>query len=128
MSRKLDDLSPRFKPLAFELLARCLEAGLPVLIVDTLRTPQEHANNLANGVSWTATSKHLTGDAIDVCPYDVYQLHGADKLQWNAAHPAWQVIGRIGESLGLRWGGRWQQRDMGHFEYVPRGDGQERQV
>jgi len=116
MSRRLDDLSDRFRPLAMELLARCVEQGIAVMIVDTLRTPQEQAANIARGVSWTSNSKHLTGDAIDVVPYMQFQLHGPDKLQWDASDPAWAAIGRIGEELGLRWGGRWKQRDMGHFE------------
>lgn len=116
MSRRLDDLSPRFKPLAIELLARCIEAGIPVLIVDTLRTRAEQDVNLARGVSWIVNSKHLTGDAIDVCPYDTYQLHGPDKLQWNGSDPVWLTIGEIGERLGLHWGGRWKVRDLGHFE------------
>jgi peptidoglycan L-alanyl-D-glutamate endopeptidase CwlK len=118
MSRRLDDLDPRFRPLAIELVARCVEAGIPVMIIDTLRTPEEHQANLAKGVSWTKHSKHLDGLAIDICPYDVYQLHGPDKLQWNAGDPVWQKVGAIGESLGLRWGGRWKQKDMGHFESV----------
>lgn len=118
MSRKLNDLAPTFRPLAFALLARLTEAGIPVLIVDTLRTPAEHAANLAAGVSWTTRSKHLDGLAIDVCPYDVYQLHGPDKLKWDSSDPVWLTIGAIGEALGLRWGGRWTQKDMGHFEYV----------
>lgn len=117
MSRKLDDLSPRFRPLVFALLARLTEAGIPVMIIDTLRTPEEHAENLANGTSWTMHSKHLDGEAIDICPFAVYDLVGPNKLQWDAGHPVWKKIGTIGESLGLRWGGRWKQRDMGHFEY-----------
>ena len=122
MSRRLNDLSPRFKPLAMELVARCVEAGIPVLIVDTLRTQDEHAANIAKGVSWTTRSKHLTGDAIDLCPYETYQLHGPDKLQW-ADGPVWHRLGAIGEALGLRWGGRWVQKDLGHFEYVAPPDG-----
>lgn len=118
MSRRLDDLSPRMKPLAMELLARCLEDGIPLAIVDTLRTPAEHAANLAKGVSWTIRSKHLDGDAIDICPYSTWSLHGPDKLQWDAADPIWTRLGQIGEGLGLRWGGRWKQKDLGHFEYV----------
>ncbi len=117
MSRKLDDLNARFKPLAMMLIAKCAEAGLPVAIIDTLRTPEEHAANLAKGVSWTQHSKHLDGLAIDICPFATFQLHGANKLQWDAADPAWQTIGEIGESMGLRWGGRWKQKDMGHFEF-----------
>jgi peptidoglycan LD-endopeptidase CwlK len=115
----LDDLSDRFRPLAIELLARCVEAGIPVMVVDTLRTPAEHAANLAAGVSWTTRSKHLTGDAIDICPYDTYALTGPDKLRWDERDPVWYRIGAIGEALGLRWGGRWTQKDMGHFEYMP---------
>jgi peptidoglycan L-alanyl-D-glutamate endopeptidase CwlK len=118
MSRRLDDLDVRFKPLAIELLARATEAGIAVMIIDTLRTPEEHAINLAKGVSWVTRSKHLDGLAIDICPYDVYRVDGADKLMWVTSHPSWQVLGAIGEGLGLRWGGRWAVKDMGHFEYV----------
>ena len=45
-----------------------------------------------------------------------FELHGPEKLQWDADDEIWHRIGEIGESLGLRWGGRWKQRDMGHFE------------
>ena len=128
MSRRLDDLSDRFRPLAFELLARCVEARIAILIVDTLRTPQEQAENLRKGVSWTMNSKHLTGDAIDLVPFDIYAINGADKLLWRAEHPAWQVMGQIGEALGLRWGGRWQVRDLGHFEYVDTKEHEERRA
>lgn len=120
MSRALNDLSPRFRPLACELLARCVEQGIGVAIVDTLRTPAEQAANLAKGVSWTTHSKHLDGDAIDICPYATWDLHGSDKLNWDDADPVWIKLGAIGEALGLRWGGRWKVRDMGHFEYVDR--------
>lgn len=121
MSKKLDDLSPNFKLTVFELLARLTEAGIMVLIVDTLRTTAEQEENIRKGVSWTKHSKHLpdkTGksNAIDLCPYEMWSLHGPDKLQWNAEDPVWQKIGVMGESLGLTWGGRWKQKDMGHFE------------
>lgn len=153
MSRKLDDLDPRLKPLAIELLARCIEANIPVMIIDTLRTPEEHAANLKKGTSWIKFSKHLPqpehsdwcayirrkktwpseiavvnetvcdcgfgkAGAIDICPWSIFQFDGPDKLLWDADSPVWDKIGAIGEKLGLRWGGRWQKRDMGHFEFV----------
>lgn len=118
MSRALDDLDARFRPFAYALLAKLVEAGIPVLIVDTLRTASEHADNLARGVSWTKHSKHLDGLAIDLAPYEQFMLHGPDKLLWDGADPIWTRIGVVGESLGLRWGGRWRQKDLGHFEYV----------
>lgn len=122
MSRGLDDLDPRFRPWAVELLARLTEAGIPVLIVDTLRTPAEHAANLQNGTSWTARSRHLDGLAIDICPWAEFRLHGPDKLAWNGADPVWARVGAIGEAIEapaggrIVWGGRWRQRDLGHFE------------
>lgn len=116
MSRKLDDLTPEMRTKAFELIARCAEQGIPLLIIDTLRTPAEQEANIKKGVSWTKNSKHLTGRAIDVCPYSIFQLDGPDKLNWDSDSPVWEQIGRIGEGLGLRWGGRWTKRDMGHFE------------
>lgn len=120
MSKALDDLSPRFRPFAVEFLARLMENDIPVKVIDTLRTPEEQAANIARGVSWTKNSKHLTGDAIDVAPYSEFALHGGNKLQWNADDPIWMRIGRIGESCGLKWGGRWKTTpDWGHFEINP---------
>jgi len=95
-----------------------VEAGIPVVVVDTLRTEAEHQANLARGVSWTKHSKHLDGDAIDICPFSQFDAHGGNKLLWDARHPFWPRLGALGEALGLRWGGRWSTPDLGHFEYV----------
>ena len=122
---RLDSLDPLFKPLAITLLARLLEARIPVLIVNTLRTQVEQDAAVARGVSRVQHSKHQDGLAIDVAPYDIFALHDDDKLQWDTKDPIWKKIGAIGESLGLRWGGRFEPLnsvgvgwDPGHFEYV----------
>lgn len=116
MSRALNDLSPPMRALTVEFLARLVEAGIHVMLIETKRTPEQQALNLEKGVSWTKDSRHLTGDAIDICPYAHWDLLGPDKLQWDAGDPIWPKIGAIGEACGLVWGGRWQQRDLGHFE------------
>lgn len=115
-SRRLDDLDPRFLPLACYFLARCVEAGIMVAIINTRRTDAEQAANLAAGVSWVSRSKHQDGLALDVAPFSQYALHGPDKLEWDANDPAWQIIGSIAGRIGLRWGGLWRVRDMGHVE------------
>jgi len=112
--RKLDDLDPRFKPLVFALLARIVEAGIAVMVVETRRTEAQHQADLASGHSWITHSLHQDGLAIDICPYETWQMHGDKKADWNAEDFA--PLGPIGEALGLRWGGRW--KDWGHFEYV----------
>lgn len=120
MSRALDDLSPRMRPLVDRFLAKLMEARIPVMVVDTLRTPEEQAANVAKGVSWTRNSKHLTGDAIDVAPYAIYDLNGPDKAQWDETDPIWNRIGQIGQACGLKWGvvKNGQRFDLGHFEFV----------
>lgn len=116
MSRLLSDLNPAMRSKAVEFLSKCLEEKIPLMIIDTLRTPKEQEENIKKGVSWTKNSRHLVGMAIDVCPYKTFVLHGENKLQWDAKDPVWAKIGAIGESLGLTWGGRWTQKDLGHFE------------
>jgi peptidoglycan L-alanyl-D-glutamate endopeptidase CwlK len=115
MSKALDDLVPALRVKAFELIARCAEAGIPVMVIDTRRTEAEHQLNLARGVSWTKRSKHLDGRAIDICPYALFDAKGPDKLAWGNGS-IWQQIGEIGKALGLKWGGDWAQRDYSHFE------------
>ena len=123
MDRTLNSLDARFRPLAFELLARLTEAGIMVLVSNTRRTAEEQAAAVARGASRVQRSKHQDGLAIDVCPYETWALHGPDKLQWNISDPVWRRIGQIGEALGLRWGGRFRPLnaegmgwDPGHFE------------
>jgi hypothetical protein len=117
MSRSLDDLTPEMRPIAMELLARCIEKRIQVIIIDTLRTPEEQEQNVRNGVSWTRNSKHLPqepsgkSDAIDIAPVKVLHLKN-----WAPNHPDWRAIGNIGEDLGLAWGGRWSIPDCSHFQ------------
>jgi hypothetical protein len=109
------------------------ERGIPVLIVDTLRTEAEHHENLKKGTSSIARSKHLPrhlrmactetdpnrnkSDAMDIAPYEIYLMHGADKLNWDSEDPVWKVIGECVEASGLVWGGRWRiPHDPGHME------------
>lgn len=120
MSQKLDDLSPRMRPLVDKFLAKLMEARIPVMIVTTLRSPEEQAEKVAKGLSWTLKSRHLTGDAIDVAPYMIFDLHGPDKAQWDEADPIWNRIGHIGQGCGLKWGviKGGVRVDVGHFEFI----------
>jgi peptidoglycan L-alanyl-D-glutamate endopeptidase CwlK len=130
MSTKLDDLDPRFRPLAYALIAKCVEAHIEVLIVCTGRTQAEQDQAFATGHSKVRHSKHQDGLAIDLCIWDQWAQHGPSKLDWNTSNPAWLKMGQIGESLGLRWGGRFEPLDShgigwdaGHFEMINPGQG-----
>lgn len=139
--RSLDSLSSAFYVSACEWVARVTARGVAVMIVQTSRTATEHAANLAAGTSGTSFSLHLPrrlrvstlkglpedelgmdaekADAMDIAPYEIYQAHGPDKLNWNADDPAFGIIGEEAERVGLRWGGRWRfPRDPGHAELL----------
>lgn len=138
MSRALDDLSSGLRPKAFELLARLVERGVAVMVVDTLRTEAEHQDNLRRGTSAAKLSRHLPrrlrrvcaasdpdrekSDAMDVCPFEIYAAVGPDKLRWEPSAAEWKVIGEEAQKLGLVWGGLWKQPfDPGHVE-LPRAE------
>lgn len=138
MDRSLDSLSSDFAPLAYRWIARCVGRGVQVMIVQTSRTPEEHLANLDAGTSGTTYSLHLprrlrmstmTGvnpvfdpdkcDAMDLAPYETYQLHGPDKLQWDSLDRAFSVIAEEAERCALRSGVRWTKPfDPGHAEFV----------
>lgn len=125
MGRLLNELNPRFLPLAAMLLAKLTEQKIPCIIVCTGRTQLEQDIAYQTGKSRVKYSRHQEGFAIDIVPYEIYHRDGISKLDWNTNDPIWLEIGRIGEELGLRWGGRFHPLnnigigwDPGHFEML----------
>jgi len=112
VGKDLSELSDDFRPLAERLLQLCADAGIAVRVIDTGRTPEQQETYLKLGTSWTRNSKHLTGHAIDIAPEQLL----TEKL-WAPKSPLWYRLGEIGESLGLKWGGRFKGKfDPSHFE------------
>lgn len=62
-------------------------------------------------ITWTLDSKHIKGEAVDFVPYR------GNVPWWNAPPEVWERIGELGEAQGLRWGGRWKNKDCPHFEW-----------
>ena len=60
--------------------------------------------------TWTLSSKHLEGMAVDFVPVK------DGKLWWTAPVTVWEEMGRIGKECGLNWGGDWKTKDCPHFE------------
>ena len=89
--------------------------GARVRIAEGLRSSERQAELYAQGrtapgqiVTNVRVSRHQSGRAFDI---DFVGLHPeAVPRVW------WDFAGRLGEALGLRWGGRWSFRDYRHFE------------
>lgn len=117
MSRNLSDLCDCIRPKAEQLLRKAHEElNWTMVVVDTVRTPEEQQENIRLKVSWTTKSDHLPqpvcgkSHAVDIAPY-----HLTQKKNWAPDHPDWEILGRMGEGIGLYWGGRWKKRDCPHF-------------
>lgn len=125
MSRALDDLCDRVKPQCVELLARLTERRVPVAVITTARTEAQHQLDVATGRSATDHSKHVPATnaacaychgtkshAIDLCPWETWQAHGDNSLEWDAGtpfalKPDWATLVALVKSLGLRSGADW---------------------
>lgn len=118
MGNQIDELTSFLQPICEQFLALAQARGIECLLVDTGRTQIEQQVKLKQGVSWTNNSKHLPQPpegkslAFDVVPKAYLAYKG-----WNPSGAYWEQLGEIGESLGLKWGGRWVSHvDLGHFE------------
>ena len=91
-------------------------------VIQGLRTLEQQRRNIANGVSWTMRSRHLTGHAVDLAPWVNSGIDFNAEMQWRAMGHA---VCRAAEKLGIpitwgalkRHGGDWSRKnDAGHFE------------
>jgi peptidoglycan LD-endopeptidase CwlK len=145
-SRKIDDLIPDMQPVVWTWVKLCWEAGHEVVITCTLRNqpvqdalymqgrePIETVNAARKAcglwmlspdenlrpVTWTKTSNHLIGKAIDFAIRDKNHV-----LVWNPKVDIdenkvsdYEECGKIAESLGLKWGGRFSTPDFSHIQW-----------
>lgn len=138
-SRKIEDLTIEMQQKAHLFLFLCKQAGIDVLIYCTYRSneeqralyaqgrrPLQEVNALREKVSLPAItakqnkivtyakegqSKHNIRCAFDCVPLV------AGKAIWDKTNPIWQDIGKIGESVGLKWAGNWKRfKEYPHFE------------
>ena len=127
MSRKLEHLRKDVREKAELLLSKTSTIGIDLIITCTYRSNEEQADLYAIGRTakgrivtnaLPGESKHnnMEGGAPASLAFDVVPLV-AGKPMWDASNPVWQVVGSLGESVGLKWAGRWKRmREYPHFE------------
>ena len=113
-------LDPSMHNIAREFLHRAAQEGIELQVVSGYRSPQEQHRIYQQGRSTDGPvvtnakagySKHNFGVAFDVAPVKNGKAH------WPNDSDLWNKIGKIGKSLGLRWGGDWAKPDLPHFEH-----------
>lgn len=118
---KAQGLNPNLQGLAQQLIELAKREGIQLIITSGYRSNEEQEKLYQQGRTTKGpvvthakpgSSKHNHGLAFDVAPLD---KNG--KPHWPEDEALWEKIGRIGESLGLKWGGRWAGfKDRPHFE------------
>lgn len=120
-SRELKDLHPRVAALCQQFIDQCKAQGIDILITSTYRdaesqnalyaqgrtVPGRIVTNAKAGQSW-----HNWRCAFDFVPI----VNG--KAQWNDV-ATFERCGKIAESIGLEWAGRWTRfRELAHCQYT----------
>lgn len=109
-------LNPDLSTHVADILSELRSQGHDVRVGDVKRTPEQQAQKVAEGRSWTLKSKHLDGDAADLIVYK------NDQPDWDTNNPAWQSIGAAAKKRGLTWGGDFKDKrgrprgDYGHVQ------------
>ena len=114
----LAKLGDNTKVLANALYQYCIDAGIQILIYETIRTVAQQRENVRKGASRTMNSYHIVGQALDFVLVDSkgtalwsgYKSANADKVINHAK--------KLGFESGRDWG--W---DAPHLQYKYRGYG-----
>lgn len=83
------------------------------MVIEGLRTVERQKKLLAEGKSKTMNSRHLTGHAVDLCPYPVdWNDHNKFKAIADAMKEAADEL-----NVPIEWGGDWKGGwDKPHFQ------------
>lgn len=105
----LAGLKPEAADLAMKLVELAQSKGIELRVISGYRSPEQQADFFASRVAGVKISAHNTGLAFDVMVVE----DGAEILDAEK----YQLVGALGKSLGLVWGGDWKSVvDLAHFE------------
>ena len=123
--KNIRTLLPEVQPLARQLIERGVAQGINVKVISGYRSYKEQDELYAQGRTKPGKivtkarggySFHNFQTAFDV------GIFSKDGKTYYGESNAYKTIGEIGESLGLEWGGRWDEfDDPPHFQFNPRG-------
>lgn len=95
-----------------EHLVRVFRAhGWPLVLTSGKRTAEHQERLIKAGLTRARRSRHLDGTAFDVSFEGFTREQALTLPTW-----VWQIVGRAGEVMGLRWGGRFTDYDPFHFD------------
>lgn len=119
--RDISQLHPKLQSLVYQLIDECKKQGLKIAIGECYRTVAEQNALYAQGRSKPGSIvTNAKGDSYSSMhqwgvAFDIYRNDGKG-LYYNE-DSFFQKVGRIGQSLGLEWGGNWLSLvDLPHYQ------------
>jgi len=119
---KISDLHPAVAELARELIIQSLKKeNLDIVVTEGLRTRdyQDHLYALGRTKPGRVVTFAKGGESYHNygLAFDVAMRDSKGRINWDNVEEFGRV-GRLGEILGLEWGGRWKKKDLPHFQYT----------
>lgn len=128
-AKRLEGLLPVVRTATERLILRSYNAGIPIVIVQGLRTIAEQDTLYAQGRSKPGQivtnakggySFHNFGVAVDFA----LLMPDGKSVSWDMSRDGngdrkadWMQVAQIGKELGFKWGGDWTSfKDYPHFE------------
>jgi peptidoglycan L-alanyl-D-glutamate endopeptidase CwlK len=118
-AKNIATLNKKVQPLATKLVEEALAQGIEVKVISGHRTYEEQDKLYAQGRSKPGQivtkarggySNHNFATAFDIGIFKGKEYLGES--------PDYARVGKIGEALGLTWGGSWKSfKDEPHFQY-----------
>lgn len=131
-SRRIEDMHPQLQPIVREFVKQAQAAGIEPLITCTWRSSAEQDRlyaqgrtkpgpRVTNAKAGQSNHNHMVDGKPASLAFDVVPMVGG-KCMWDAKHPHWQVLGKIGQALGFTWYGAPGSpfREMPHFQMMPK--------
>jgi peptidoglycan LD-endopeptidase CwlK len=117
--RRWDALDADFRQrllLAYRLMRE--EHGYEMALIEGYRSPERQAAlvsmgpHVTNAAAWQSYHQH--GLAADSAFMRAGKLVISERDPWAAK--GYELYGEVAQRVGLTWGGRWQNADLGHVE------------
>ena len=118
-SRKLQDLEPSTRKMAYEMIKACTEEGIDLLVTSTFRDVESQNELYAQGRTKPGGKVTNAKGGFSFhqyrCAFDVVPLVNG-KAIWND-QKLWERIRDIGEAVGLESASRWKSfQEWPHFQ------------
>lgn len=127
-SREISTLHPRLRSLFLQFDMKMREAGIDYIVTCAYRNNYDQDQLYAQGRTkvgarvTNARAGQSLHNSVDTAgnpasrAFDIVIMKNG-KPDWDVKNPNWLRAGKIGESVGLEWAGRWTSfKEYPHFQ------------